>query len=229
MINLIYRTCFYSINSELQSRQRPPNFSLKKCQQNLLNTINLSKCKLHVIADNFFGEVNLDLFRGIEAKITTIEAGTESRSFLAALAYALKLGVEPSSILYFLEDDYIHKDNWVDYLIDGFESDFDYISLYDHPDKYRRDFNQVALKVGKLTYWRKTTSTCNTFATRGRTLVEDAQVHYYFSRYPSQPNLASRDQRKFEVLSKYNARVIATPIPSIATHQNLPLPNFSNF
>ena len=41
------------------------------------------------------------------------------------------------TIVYFLEDDYLHRAGWADILLEAFTLDqADYVTLFDHQDKY---------------------------------------------------------------------------------------------
>jgi hypothetical protein len=63
-------------------------------------------------------------------------------SFLASLDLAHRIITEKQlpedTIFYFLEDDYLHRRGAYDILIEAFEDlKADYVTLYDHPDKYQ--------------------------------------------------------------------------------------------
>jgi hypothetical protein len=227
MLHIIYRICFKSNNQLLPSRKRPFDFSSAACQDNLISTISKSTANLHVIADEYYGKINLSKFEQLAVNILHVKAGTEALSFLFALKYALSLNLRDNENIYFLEDDYTHKPNWIPYIQDGLNIPSDYVSLYDHPDKYRaKKIESVSLIKGDLTYWRLATSTCNTFGCTFGTLKQDFDIHYFFSRYPNLSSKSTRDQQKFESLIRYRNRKLVTPIPSISIHQTLPLPNF---
>jgi len=90
--------------------------------------------------------------------------------------------------LYFIEDDYLHKLNASEILLEGLER-FDYVTLYDHPDKYRASnmplnpyakMNQYSESTevieGPLSIWRTTNSTTMSFALNGKILKEDQDI-----------------------------------------------------
>jgi len=90
--------------------------------------------------------------------------------------------------LYFVEDDYLHKPNAPEILLEGLER-FDYVTLYDHPDKYRnsnmplnpyakmnRYSEPTEVIEGPLSVWRTTNSTTMSFAVNGKTLKEDKDI-----------------------------------------------------
>ena len=49
---------------------------------------------------------------------------------------ALDLALKQTEGVYFVEDDYLHHPRSYQILIEGLELGADYITLYDHPDKY---------------------------------------------------------------------------------------------
>ena len=53
------------------------------------------------------------------------------------LDYVTNKKFHPDTILYFVEDDYLHLPGWLDVLLEGFSiPEADYVTLYDHKDKY---------------------------------------------------------------------------------------------
>ena len=46
-------------------------------------------------------------------EIVKIEGGTEGRSFCSLIEYVNKCDFSDETIVYLLEDDYFHRDNWV--------------------------------------------------------------------------------------------------------------------
>jgi glycosyltransferase involved in cell wall biosynthesis len=90
--------------------------------------------------------------------------------------------------LYFIEDDYLHTPNAPEVLLEGIKL-FDYVTLYDHPDKYRtcdmplnpyakmnRYSELTEVVEGHLSLWRTTNSTTMSFALTGKTLKEDRDI-----------------------------------------------------
>ncbi|MGE5196456.1 MAG: hypothetical protein ACM3JI_03900 [Anaerolineae bacterium] len=149
--------------------------------------------------------------------VIEIKEGTEAGAFLRLLDYVATLKPSPKTILYFLEDDYLHKEGWVDILIEGFTIEkADYITLYDHKDKYDdSNYEMLRSKIFQTNscHWRTTPSTTNTFATRFKTLQEDLDIHREFSS----KRTISSDHEKFCKLAE-KGRVLVSSIPGFATH-----------
>lgn len=91
-------------------------------------------------------------------------------------------------IFYFIEDDYLHLPNAPTAIVEGLQY-FDYVTLYDHPDKYRSTgmplnpyvkrnaFSEnTEVVCGPTQWWRTSNSTTMTFAILGSTLQADADI-----------------------------------------------------
>jgi hypothetical protein len=208
-IEVIVRHCVFSDASK--HKKRPPSFSRELCHQNLLETADSR------VNFTFF----LDLAKGdhhfLKGQAIEIKEGTEASSFLKMLDWTIAQDFHPDTIIYFLEDDYLHKPGWVDILVEAFSLDADYVTLYDHPDKYR-DYPDLTSKIfiSKSCHWRTTPSTTNTYAMRFGTLKQDLAIHRKFSL----GRKISADHAKFCHLQRKGARLIS-PMPGWSTHVEL--------
>lgn len=139
------------------------------------------------IADNCDGELLENLktkYQFSELHITNLgNPGSFWKLYEIGLSKA-----NDDDCLYFIEDDYLHKPNASEILLEGLER-FDYVTLYDHPDKYRASnmplnpyakMNQYSESTevieGSLSIWRTTNSTTMSFALNGKTLKEDQDI-----------------------------------------------------
>ena len=133
---------------------------------------------MFVIADRCGKETNKMITKtGLPMKVTDLgNAGS--------LHYALDLASEvcrDGELAYFVEDDYLHLGNASQLLREGMLIS-DYITLYDHPDKYTSIYEMgETSKVVRTnsTHWRYTISTCMTFAVKSDVLKED---YRYFQK-----------------------------------------------
>lgn len=175
------------------------NCLLKQSHQDSNNIV-----KLSVFADRIKINPSINI-----KQIQNTKAHGNSETFLEVMQYALD-NYEPEDIVYFVEDDYIHRGNWNRVLVEGLER-ADYVSLYDHPDKYTG--NPEILFHTKSTHWKFTHSTTMTFACKVKTLIYDAPV---FQRMITTGN--PPDHQIFTHLTQRLHRRLATPIPGYATH-----------
>lgn len=145
----------------------------------------------------------------------TVTDDGNAGSFRVALQLAT--AGDDDDLVYFVEDDYLHLNTAPKLLEEGIQR-ADYVSLYDHPDKYTRFYNGGEYsKVIKTesSHWRFTASTCMTFAAKVKTLKEDMEVwlKYTAGEHP-------HDHHIFTELGK-KGRKLAIPIPGAACHTDL--------
>jgi hypothetical protein len=205
-IEVFVRHCTYSSISA--NKKRPPGFSREACHRNLLAT---SDSRVHF---TYFLDVVKENDHFIQDQAIKIKEGTESGSFLRMLEHVEKLDLHPDTIVYFLEDDYIHRPGWVDVLFEGFSTQADYVTLYDHSDKYTAYPKlKSQIFVTPSCHWRTTPSTTNTYAMRFSTLKYDMAIHRRFST----GRKVTADHAKFCYLQKKGATLIS-PMPGWSTH-----------
>lgn len=215
MLNVFNRQCFFSTAGA--PKHRPSWFDRKENFKNLDSTPHIN---LQVVFDEAKGtlesspmaQVLLESGREI---IKIKSDGTEASAFRLLLAHIAYLPIARDELVYIVEDDYIHKKDWKRAIYDGFNSTpCDYLTLYDHPDKYK-DYPDLKSRiyVGKVCHWRTTPSTTNTFAVRMGTLMDDLKVSNDYSTGVS----ISRDHDRFVELGK-RGRILVSSIPGFSTH-----------
>lgn len=208
-IEVFLRHCHTS-KVNISSKNRPGWWDKQKVFENFKRTVNSQTTNYTVIYDKHYGEKTFSYNNVYE-----INCGKESSSFCEMLDYVVSQDLNDETIIYFLEDDYVHKPEWDRILIDGFSLFADYVTLYDHGDKYcevYKDFRTKIL-VTNLSHWMPTPSTTNTFATKFKTLKEDIEIHRYFST-GFEP---SADHAKFLELNRRGRNLISC-IPGYSTH-----------
>ncbi len=216
-IEVFVRHCsFSSISSH---KKRLPGFSRELCHENLLSTIDRNQANLTFFFDAAKGDSQSHFLKtnSLSDPLVEIFEGTESGSFLKLLDYVMGLDLHPETILYFVEDDYLHKPGWTDILLEGFQvPQVDYVTLYDHRDKYMaKPYEELTARlfVTQSCHWRSTPSTTQTFAVRLKTLRQDLRIH----RKYSQKRAISRDHAKFMHLQQRGSLLISS-IPGWSTH-----------
>jgi len=214
-IQVFLRQCFYSPNSALSNRERPEWFDKLKIFENLKRTINPEIANLNIIYDEHFGSIS-ETFLSKEENVQIINCGNEAGSFLKTLEIVENSGFNDDTVIYFLEDDYLHQENWCEVLLEAFSLPIQYVSLYDHLDKYMH-YHDLTSKIfyTNSTHWRTVPSTCNTYAAKFDQLKEDMHVHKHFSA--ASPDGISMDHAKFVYLGNMG-RTLVTPLPGYSTH-----------
>lgn len=213
-IEVFSRHCIFS--SVSQHKKRPPFFSRKACYLNLLETFDPSKANLTFLLDDKTPKRAHFLREQMVYPVIEIQEGSEAGSFLRLLDYVSQLDLHPETILYFVEDDYIHRPGWLDILLEGFQvPSVDYVTLYDHGDKYFA-YPKLSSKifVTPSCHWRSTPSTTHTFATRFKTLLRDLAIHRKFS----EARTISADHDKFIFLQKKRNTLLISSLPGSSTH-----------
>jgi hypothetical protein len=125
--------------------------------------------------------------------------------------------LKDDEIVYFSEDDYLHTGRAVALIKDGLDR-AEYVTLYDHPDKYSSQYGHGETSQVILTrnsHFRYTISTCMTFGTTVKTLKADLDIwkKHTTSDHPY-------DHDIFTDLKAKGRRLIV-PIPGAACHTDL--------
>jgi hypothetical protein len=201
---------------------RPTWFSYEKCFQNFISTIKDHKnILLTVIMDgstdndwigNYKHIFNYDSYNLLE-----FQGGSDELSSKFTYNYIkqqFKLGtISNNDLIYFVENDYLHTDNWIDETLNLFSTyaNLHYVSLYDHNDKYfPKHVNDMISRIYTTSthHWRTISSTCGTYIVRADLFSEDIQEHI---------NIVG-DHNKWVHLNQTKQRFILTPIPGLSTH-----------
>ena len=205
------------------NKRRPSWFSHEVCFQNLLSTIRLDplahRIKLIIVYDGSVEDFTADFIASYYANaalglnIQFIRGGSDINSFLITLGLARNSELPADDLIYFLENDYLHQYGWVSKVFEIYETgiQFDYLSLYDHRDKYH--YEMYASLTSRLVYsqthhWRTAPSTCASFIMEKRVLDRDYDV---FSS-------GLTDYHFFSKLIGERGGILLTPVPGLATH-----------
>lgn len=212
---------FYRISDGSYKKERFPHATKKGCLDNFLK--HFPKEEIYLYADNVTGET-FEWLLSYDMNLTRTSGGSSAAGFRIVFEQALKLSDD--EVVYFVEDDYFHLEGSRTAILEGLERT-NYISAYDHPDKYIANIlggnpfisedcaEETKVFLTKSRHWKLTNSTTMTFATTVKTLREDADTwrRYTAGTYPHdfQCFLELRDK----------GRTLATPIPSLATHAEM--------
>lgn len=216
-IEIFVRHCNYSEASAHKARFC--EFSKERCFENLLSTLQKEK-EVNV---TFF----LDTFHSVEGEhfirkqqhfpIIEFKGGSEAASFLFMLEHVYKQSFSPHTIIYFLEDDYLHLFHWPQILREAFTlPGIDYVTLYDHKDKYflpaYADLKSKIFHTASC-HWRTSPSTTNTYAMFFKTLKKHIDIHRCYSL----ERKITADHEKFCKLAEEGS-VLISSIPGFSTH-----------
>ena len=207
----------YQGGGTVSHKKRPSWFSKKRCFINFLKT--WKGDDMIVIADKCSDETMQWLTQRCRTVIPTTY-GSGAFSFMHAVQMATH-HLRNEDIVYLVEDDYLHDPNCnVASLLREGLSMADYVTLYDHPDKYVSGGNPFVVNGGENTrvfctqsiHWKITNSTTMTFAARVATLLKDLKVYekYTHTGYPY-------DFAMFCELAAMG-RTLVSSIPGKSTH-----------
>jgi len=144
-------------------------------------------------------------------------AGSGARAGQITLDHISSQSFESNSLVYILENDYLHTDRWIENIRDIYNSNinFDYLTLYDHGDKYHhtegfhKRYMSLRSKVyvcGRL-HWRTMTSTCFSFISKPLIIKRDALIFKKF-----------HDMKAFIILRYLKNRKLLSAVPGQSTH-----------
>ena len=213
-IHIFYRICDVGYPKE-----KPSYITKENCLRNAVLTFPLEKVDWHVVADNVCDETYQMILRYVPEKfVKRVSVGHGAGTFRMVLLDALELN--DNDLIYFLEDDYLHLPKSLENLVECAEcNNEDYITLYDHPDKYSY-FDGYSLMGEKRElyftgshHWKTTCSTTMTFASFVSVLKRDKKV---FMRWTETKH--PYDFQIFIELFLFKKARLVSPIPSLSTH-----------
>lgn len=227
ILRVIVRHCTFSEASK--EKHRPKGFDRADLFLKLVHSLHSKphpSITLTVLLDkhendgpHFVEEITQELLKWSHVPIEIVrkQCGSEAASFLAMLEYVRDSGWDAQDTVVFLEDDYAVSHDWISLLEEGLEIS-DYVSLYDHPDKYSNLYRSMRCLLFKQPqrHWRTTPSTTNSYAMKKQTLLRDMDIHVQYSTGVR----VSRDHEKF--LDLWNGgRKLITCIPGAWSHEEL--------
>ena len=234
---------YYRLSDKNRKGKAPPYFTNENCLNNFIKSFELStNDQFVVIADNI-GEATEKWLE--TKKITFIKTSLGNcGSFDYALNHALNESkLADTDIVYFVENDYIHRKNSRLALEEGFEyTAADYVTLYDAPEKYCRhyninynnfvNYNEVGFEhfkskifAGPNFYWRTSNCTTMTFAGKVKTFREDYDMIKFnlvnMRTTPPEYKPIPSDWQMFVGLIETRNRTLVNPMPGFCTHGDL--------
>ena len=226
-MRIIFRTSSHK-HQKIKLKISPLN-CLKNLKRVFKNT------DITVVGDNII-KSQVEKYKKVAGKKNFIEINLKNNSKSLKYCIDLVLGFQKSKnfkkisneneLIYFVENDYLHCLNSKKNLIDAFNLNAHYVTLYDHPDRYNNvekliDFRQVLdnpskkVLLGKYSHWVTAPSTTCTFAVKKKILLED---YSYFKKMCKRD--IPRDHKIFTQLTN-KGRLLISPIPSLSTHTEI--------
>ncbi len=210
----------YRISDAGYNKVKPEYINNENCLANATKVFDNSTWS--VIADNVSPDTNNMIQKYVTRNcILYAEKGNGAATFNLALDEALTYDDE--EIIYFIENDYLHKPESEKIIEEGFKLGASFVSLYDHPDKYITPENggnpycqggaeDTRVYLTDSCHWKITNSTTMTFAAKVKTLkkVESTLRAYTTGTYP-------QDFKMFLDLRK-QGHLLVTPLPGYSTH-----------
>jgi hypothetical protein len=210
----------YRVSDNGYNKVKPDYINNENCLRNATEVF--KDADWLVIADNVSEQTDNMIQKYVSrSDIFYASVGHGAGTFNLALNTALEYDDE--EIVYFIENDYLHKPESQKVLEEGFELGASFVSLYDHPDKYlppskggnpycEGGAEDTRVYLTDSCWFKITNSTTMTFAAKVSTLkrVEPILRKHTSGTHPN-------DFQMFLELREKNELLI-TPIPGYSTH-----------
>jgi hypothetical protein len=212
----------YRISDAGYNKIKPAYIDNESCLKNFCNVFFDHIHDILIIADNC-SDATIDMInRYIDpSSIIKVSVGHGAGTFNLALDKALMYNDD--EIVYFVENDYLHKQGSLEILKQGFELGASFVALYDHPDKYldpslggnpycEGGAEDTRVYLTDSCHWKITNSTTMTFASKVSTLkrTESTLRKHTIGSHPNDFNMFLNLREQGELL--------ISSIPGYATH-----------
>jgi hypothetical protein len=208
----------YRISDSGYNKVKPAYINNEACLKNAIQTFPWFEHNWTILADNISEETNNMIQKHIPRNyIEYVSVGHGAGTLDEALGY------DDETVIYFIENDYLHKPNAGKIIVEGLQLGASFVSLYDHPDKYlppsqggnpycEGGAEDTRVYLTKSTHWKITNSTTMTFAATVSTLkrTEGTLRKYTQGSYPE-------DFKMFLDLRE-QGELLITSIPGYSTH-----------
>lgn len=210
----------YRISDTGYNKVKPKYINNENCLRNFVEVFGNDDTL--VIADNISEETNNMIQKYVRrSDIDYVSVGHGAGTFNLALDMALTF--DDNEIVYFVENDYLHRSGSPQIIEEGFMLGASFVSLYDHPDKYldadkggnpyvEGGGEPTRVMISDSCHWKLSNSTTMTVASKVSTLkrTEDILRKYTIGQYP-------QDFKMFLELRSVDELLI-TSIPGYSTH-----------
>lgn len=213
----------YRISDTGYSKIKPEYINNELCLKNALTVFPWTEYDWSIIADNISEKTNDMIQKYIPRDhVNYVSVGHGAGTFNLALDEAFQS--PDDKIIYFIENDYLHKPNSPNIIKEGFDLGASFVSLYDHPDKYISPSDggnpycdggaeDTRVYLTNSCHWKITNSTTMTFASKVSTLKRTEPILRKWTNIGHYP----QDFKMFLEL-RDNNELLITPIPGYSTH-----------
>jgi hypothetical protein len=220
---------YYRISDGGYAKVKPSYINNETCLRNFIKEFGTET--LTVIADNV-SKVTLDMISKYVPIDQIVICDIRNGAGTFTLAYEKSLLEDDDTIVYFVENDYLHKPGALNVLLEAFTISTDYVTLYDHPDKYmlrEEGGNKFCVDGAELTrvyatdsvHWKLTNSTTMTFAAKVHTLKDDESIirKYTCGIHPD-TGVVTGHPYDFALFVELNSKgkALISPMPGYSTH-----------
>jgi len=182
---------YYRISDKGNNKNKLAYASKQTC---LLNAVHeFGRKNFHIIADNCSEETLRFIHKN---KLSYEETSLGNAASFLFMLNKIKQERAPEDAVYLLEDDYLHRPGSKKVLLEGLNI-AEYVTLYDHPDKYYapptgnpfnfRRLQKTRIYITPNAHWRETNSTTMTVACRVKTLRRDYFIWKLFCSMGKMP------------------------------------------
>jgi hypothetical protein len=229
-MKIIYRTSDAGYN-----KVKPDYINNENCLKNFVRVFSKYINDIIVIVDTPSAELLNSIKKYIPThNIMIVKVGNGAGTFNIALDIALQF--DDNEIVYFVENDYLHKENSDVILEDMFNLEASYATLYLHPDKFIEPYlggnpevdadggYPTKIYKGQYEYYAMFNSTTMTFASKVKTLKSDIGI---LRKWTSTTH--PYDYEMFLELRSYNKSLLC-PLNTYSTHGEVRwLSHFTNW
>ena len=213
----------YRISDAGYSKVKPGYVNNENCLKNFCNVFYNHIHDIQILADNCSEETLTMVAKYIDPiNIEKVSVGHGAGTFNLALDKALKL--DDKELVYFVENDYLHKQQSPEIVQEGLSLGASFVALYDHPDKYldpskggnpycEGGAEDTRVYLTDSCHWKITNSTTMTFASTVETLKRTEPTLRKYTNQGHYPD----DFKMFLELREHN-ELLVTPLPGYATH-----------
>jgi hypothetical protein len=225
----------YRISDSGYNKVKPAYIHNSACLKNFCNVFFDYIHDIIILADNCSEKTLTMISRYIDPiNIHKVSIGHGAGTFNLSLDMALAW--PDNEIVYFVENDYLHKQLSPKIIKEGLTLGASFVSLYDHPDKYLDPSNggnpycqggaeDTRVYLTDSCHWKLTNSTTMTFAST----VKELKKYEPTLRKHTQGTHPNDFQMFLEL--RENNGLLITPMPGYATHGETawlsPLTNWS--